>query len=128
MLPFWKNRLSVPSFEYNWPDLHYSSTFTNPPSLGYDVFAGAAIGTVFAFSSYRMCYAAIWDWRWNHVPLHRNQPCLYTSDGVELMDAMWTRKAGWGVGPASGKHASHRNGIVGPSRSPNHNTAADDMV
>ncbi|KAI0396762.1 phosphatidic acid phosphatase type 2/haloperoxidase [Xylariaceae sp. FL0594] len=93
----------------------------------YDVFAGAAIGTVFAFSAYRMCYAAIWDWRWNHIPLHRNQPCLYTND-VELVDAMWTRKAGWDAGPASGRHGTHRNGVVGPSRSPNHHTAGGDMV
>ncbi|KAI3316956.1 phosphatidic acid phosphatase type 2/haloperoxidase [Xylariaceae sp. AK1471] len=105
----------------------------------YDVFAGAAIGTVFAFSSYRMCYAAIWDWRWNHIPLNRNQPCLYTYDGVELMDAMWTRKAGWGVGSSSynDKHASggHRmssSGAAGPGiprkAVANNHGRADDMV
>ncbi len=66
-----------------------------------------------AFSSYRMCYAAIWDWRFNHVPLNRSQACLYTYDGVELMDAMWTRKAGWGAGSSSygDKHATNSHGM-----------------
>ncbi|KAI3328535.1 phosphatidic acid phosphatase type 2/haloperoxidase [Ustulina deusta] len=79
----------------------------------YDVCAGAIIGTVMAFSSYRMCYAAIWDWRFNHVPLNRSQACLYTYDGVELMDAMWTRKAGWGAGSSSygDKHATNSHGM-----------------
>ncbi|GAP91396.1 putative pap2 superfamily protein [Rosellinia necatrix] len=79
----------------------------------YDVCAGAIIGIVMAFSSYRMCYAAIWDWRWNHIPLNRNQACLYTHDGVELMDAMWTRKAGWGAGSSSyhDKHPSNGHGL-----------------
>ncbi|KAI0531747.1 phosphatidic acid phosphatase type 2/haloperoxidase [Xylaria digitata] len=78
----------------------------------YDVCAGAIIGSVMAFSSYRMCYAAIWDWRWNHIPLNRSQACLYTHDG-ELMDAMWTRKAGWGVGSPSynDKHATNGDGM-----------------
>ena len=29
----------------------------------YDILAGAVIGTVFAFSSYRMVYASVWDFR-----------------------------------------------------------------
>jgi len=29
----------------------------------YDIVAGATIGTVFAFSSYRMVYASVWDFR-----------------------------------------------------------------
>ncbi|KAI0007361.1 acid phosphatase/Vanadium-dependent haloperoxidase [Xylariaceae sp. FL0662B] len=79
----------------------------------YDVVAGAIIGTIFAFSSYRMCYAAIWDWRWNHVPLNRGQPCLYTHDGAELMNALWTRKAGWGVGAMHGSgHASNGHRVT----------------
>ncbi|KAJ8107429.1 hypothetical protein ONZ43_g6736 [Nemania bipapillata] len=105
----------------------------------YDVCAGAIIGTVFAFSSYRMCYAAIWDWRWNHIPLNRNQACLYTYDSVELMDAMWTRKAGWGVGSSSynDKHATNSQGMyssgaVGPGvprkAVPNSYRRGDDIV
>jgi membrane-associated phospholipid phosphatase len=35
----------------------------------YDVLAGSLIGTVFAVLSYRMMYHAVWDWRWNHIPL-----------------------------------------------------------
>jgi len=73
----------------------------------YDVFAGAVIGTIMAFSGYRMCYAAIWDWRWNHVPLNRGQPCQYTYESVELPDAMWTRQAGWGTSSHHGAHGAH---------------------
>ncbi|KAF3771347.1 acid phosphatase/Vanadium-dependent haloperoxidase [Cryphonectria parasitica EP155] len=61
----------------------------------YDVFAGACIGTVMAFSAYRMTYAAIWDWRINHIPLHRGVPFDFASP--ELAGATFTRRAGWGV-------------------------------
>lgn len=62
----------------------------------YDILAGAIIGSVMAFSSYRMCYAAIWDWRWNHIPLSRVSPIAFT--GSELAGATFTRRAGWGHG------------------------------
>ncbi|KAI0883104.1 acid phosphatase/Vanadium-dependent haloperoxidase [Annulohypoxylon maeteangense] len=104
----------------------------------YDVVAGGIIGSVMAFSAYRMCYASIWDWRWNHVPLHRGQPCLYTYDGVELMDAMWTRRAGWGAGAGAvsgfggtGRAANERGGVGTFPRKPVGGGTArrgDDMV
>ncbi|KAK1990186.1 PAP2 superfamily protein [Colletotrichum falcatum] len=68
----------------------------------YDIFAGAAIGTVFAFSAYRMTYAAVWDFRFNHIPLNRAQPFSYGAAGAELYDAVFTRKAGWGSRRLSG--------------------------
>lgn len=85
----------------------------------YDVFAGAVIGTVMAFSAYRMVYAAVWDFRFNHIPLHRGTPFPYTG-GAELADALFTRKAGWGgaAGAVSGhrgaeKHlGGHHNGAM----------------
>ncbi|KAF2733069.1 PAP2-domain-containing protein [Polyplosphaeria fusca] len=66
----------------------------------YDIAAGAVIGTIMAFSSYRMVYASVWDFRFNHIPLLRHTPFVYgagpsTSDGFH--DALWTRKAGWGT-------------------------------
>ncbi|KAI1340788.1 acid phosphatase/Vanadium-dependent haloperoxidase [Xylariaceae sp. FL0016] len=78
----------------------------------YDVFAGAAVGTTMAFSAYRMCYAAVWDWRWNHIPLNRYEPCFYTYDSVELMDAVFTRKVGWGAG-AGASHGGKHGGSHG---------------
>ncbi|KAH7308605.1 phosphatidic acid phosphatase type 2/haloperoxidase [Stachybotrys elegans] len=63
----------------------------------YDVAAGAIIGTVMAFSSYRMTYAAIWDWRFNHIPLHRGIAFNYAVGEGDLYDAVFTRKAGWGT-------------------------------
>ncbi|KAF8709219.1 Acid phosphatase-like protein, partial [Rhizoctonia solani] len=37
----------------------------------YDVIAGAIIGTIGALSAFRMSYASIWDYRFNHIPLPR---------------------------------------------------------
>ncbi|ORY72142.1 phosphatidic acid phosphatase type 2/haloperoxidase [Pseudomassariella vexata] len=78
----------------------------------YDVFAGAAIGTVFAFSAYRMVYCAIWDFRFNHIPLNRGQPALF-NDGMELSHAVWTRKVGWGVDHGMGGKHGHGHGHSG---------------
>lgn len=76
----------------------------------YDVLAGAILGTVMAFSAYRMVYASVWDFRLNHIPLARHVQFKYglqsgskTNDNFH--DAMWTREAGWGSsisGPWSG--------------------------
>ncbi|KAF9870676.1 pap2 superfamily protein [Colletotrichum karsti] len=38
----------------------------------YDVVVGIAIGITTAFASFRRSYAAIWDWRYNHIPLKRH--------------------------------------------------------
>ncbi|EKD18783.1 PAP2 superfamily protein [Drepanopeziza brunnea f. sp. 'multigermtubi' MB_m1] len=63
----------------------------------YDCVAGAIIGTVMAFSAYRMVYASIWDWRTNHIPLNRAVPFPGAGTGkVDLEHAMFTRQAGWG--------------------------------
>jgi diacylglycerol diphosphate phosphatase/phosphatidate phosphatase len=65
----------------------------------YDCLAGAIIGTMFAFSSYRMVYAAIWDFRFNHIPLNRTVGFQYADGQAEFngfRDSLWTRKAGWG--------------------------------
>lgn len=66
----------------------------------YDILAGALIGTIMAFSSYRMVYASVWDFRFNHIPLLRHAPFVYGAgnssfDGFH--DAIFTRKAGWGT-------------------------------
>lgn len=61
----------------------------------YDILAGAVIGTVMAFSAYRMCYASIWDWRYNHIPLNRGSP--FTFSHPELFHSTFTRRVGWGM-------------------------------
>jgi len=66
----------------------------------YDILAGAVIGTIMAFSSYRMVYASVWDFRFNHIPLLRHAPFIYGAgassfDGFH--DVVFTRKAGWGT-------------------------------
>jgi len=64
----------------------------------YDILAGAVIGTATAFGSYRILYAAVWDWRFNHIPLVRGRPFDYAVGlSSELMRrAVFTRKNGWG--------------------------------
>lgn len=65
----------------------------------YDCLAGAIIGTVMAFSAYRMVYASVWDFRFNHIPLTRHTPFSYGAGepGAAGFDtAIWTRRAGWG--------------------------------
>lgn len=64
----------------------------------YDILAGSIIGIVFAFASYRMVYAAIFDWRYNHIPLTRTKVFDYIPDiGPEYMERdVFVRKLGWG--------------------------------
>ncbi|KAK3954771.1 phosphatidic acid phosphatase [Pseudoneurospora amorphoporcata] len=84
----------------------------------YDVLAGAVIGTVMAFSAYRMVYASIWDWRYNHIPLNRSNPFPYGSrDDMELGGATFTRQVGWGTSgagfPFDDKHGYAGGGYGG---------------
>ena len=65
----------------------------------YDILAGSTIGTITAFASYRVCYAAVWDWRFNHLPLKRGEVFDYLAvaqrtDGVD--SNVFIRKLGWG--------------------------------
>jgi membrane-associated phospholipid phosphatase len=81
----------------------------------YDCLAGAVIGTVMAFSAYRMCYAAVWDWRYNHIPLNRYSAFSYLDP--ELAGATFTHKAGWGTSgagfPFGEKHGFMRGSGMG---------------
>ena len=66
----------------------------------YDVVAGAIIGTAMALSAYRMVYASVWDFRFNHVPVARDIGFGYgmAQKGYEgFREAVATRKAGWGA-------------------------------
>ncbi|PNP44333.1 hypothetical protein TGAMA5MH_03939 [Trichoderma gamsii] len=69
----------------------------------YDVVAGAIIGTVMAFSAYRMTYAAIWDWRFNHIPLNRGVAFPYMAGNGDLFGATFTRRVGWGSESFAGR-------------------------
>lgn len=72
----------------------------------YDILAGSLIGIFMAILSYRMCFASVWDFRWNHVPLKRganrgHEEVLgmgYTGDEMrDWCGGCATRRAGWGV-------------------------------
>lgn len=45
----------------------------------YDILVGAIIGLMFAFGSYRFQYASVWDYRFNHIPLPREN----TNEGFD---------------------------------------------
>ena len=71
----------------------------------YDCLAGAIIGTVMAFSAYRMVYASVWDFRFNHIPLTRHTPFSYgagESGAGGFETAIFTHTAGWGYDEAYG--------------------------
>jgi len=112
----------------------------------YDCLAGAVIGTIMAFSAYRMVYASVWDFRFNHIPLNRGVGFTYSDGQAEFngfRDAVWTRKAGFGdlengmatgapfdatsgfgggmggsMGGGLGGHHNNHNGTSGVSRRP----------
>jgi membrane-associated phospholipid phosphatase len=75
----------------------------------YDIVAGAVIGTVTSFMAYRVCYAAVWDWRYNHIPLRRDRAFDYAAAAAltpEVMErALWVRKLGWGRKRRVGRRA-----------------------
>ena len=65
----------------------------------YDAVAGGIIGIVMAFSAYRVVWASIWDFRYNHIPLKRHIHFNYHGSDITstaLSNYTWTRKAGWG--------------------------------
>lgn len=64
----------------------------------YDILVGSVIGTAMAFASYRICYAAIFDWRYNHIPLRRDRVFEYASElaSDRMERAVFVRKLGWG--------------------------------
>ncbi|EHY56744.1 hypothetical protein HRR83_002176 [Exophiala dermatitidis] len=71
----------------------------------YDCLAGAVIGTVFAISAYRMVYASVWDFRFNHIPLTRHTPFSYGAGAAGaggFESAVFTRRVGWGYEEAFG--------------------------
>ncbi|KAI2631591.1 phosphatidic acid phosphatase type 2/haloperoxidase [Xylaria nigripes] len=57
----------------------------------YDIAGGATIGALMALASFRMVYASVFDWRFNHIPLNRNVPF----DGSSRTDLVATTRAGW---------------------------------
>jgi len=91
----------------------------------YDVLAGAIIGTICAFGAYRMNYAAIWDWRFNHIPLPRGHNGIGFTKGMGFggfENAVFMRKAGWGTWNegdryTGGNHHHRHHGHHGRSRS-----------
>jgi membrane-associated phospholipid phosphatase len=70
----------------------------------YDCFAGACIGTICAFGAYRMVYVAIWDWRYNHIPLPRGMGFGGQGGYGGFEHAVFTRKGGWGTEEGFGHH------------------------
>lgn len=63
----------------------------------YDIVGGSVIGAVMAVASYRTSYAAVWDWRFNHLPLQRGEAFLYGAEGdMDYSAQTFTRSVGWG--------------------------------
>jgi membrane-associated phospholipid phosphatase len=73
----------------------------------YDILVGSIIGTMFAFASYRLVYASIFDWRYNHIPLSRTNKFDYVHEiGPDYMERdVFVRKMGWGRKRRTGRAA-----------------------
>ena len=62
----------------------------------YDILGGSVLGCAMALVSYRATYAAVWDPRYNHLPLHGREAFVYGADTVDYAALTLTRKVGWG--------------------------------
>ncbi|KAL6863323.1 hypothetical protein ACO1O0_003572 [Amphichorda felina] len=63
----------------------------------YDILAGSIIGFAMAVAAYRTTYAALWDWRYNHLHLRGKEAFVYSSeDAVDYSAQTITREVGWG--------------------------------
>jgi hypothetical protein len=80
----------------------------------YDIVAGSMIGLLTSLAAYRSSYAAIWDWRYNHLALQGREAFLYSSgleDEEGYKGQTVTRSVGWGgrkdwLGESSGVYSS----------------------
>jgi hypothetical protein len=88
---------------------------------------------MFAVSSFRMVYASVWDFRFNHIPLPRGVGTLgftyVDGEGMRsFVDAVATRKAGWGTlgAGASGAPFDAVAGLGGAAGA--HGRRGDNMV
>lgn len=89
-----------------------------------DVVFGTLIGVVFSFYSYRIAYAAVWDWRYNHIPLHGERAFKFVSD-MDGADDVATRAVGWGLRPGH-PHAYRPQGIESDSFQSRTSSRTDD--
>ncbi|RDA90965.1 hypothetical protein CP533_3076 [Ophiocordyceps camponoti-saundersi (nom. inval.)] len=62
----------------------------------YDIVGGAVIGFTMALAAYRASYAAVWDWHFNHVPLHPRKAFSYDVADYDFAPLTLTKTAGWG--------------------------------
>lgn len=83
----------------------------------YDIVGGSIIGTIMAIASYRSTYAAVLDWRFNHLPLEEKEPFEYVEGRGEEAVLPFTHAAGWGTRRAwldehSGTQAGSSSGFL----------------
>lgn len=79
----------------------------------YDIVAGAMIGMSMALASYRSSYAAVWDWRFNHIPLLPNVPFAYDADGeADHVTETISQSAGWGKAKRSWLATQETDGLT----------------
>ncbi|KAL2267995.1 hypothetical protein VTJ83DRAFT_2841 [Remersonia thermophila] len=88
----------------------------------YDIVGGSLLGFAVAVMVYRLLYAAVWDWRFNHIPLRRDRVFDYAAAAGLMPEIkqryVFTTKLGWGrkrksgLRRARGKGADNvRNGV-----------------
>ncbi|KEY72916.1 hypothetical protein S7711_06746 [Stachybotrys chartarum IBT 7711] len=65
----------------------------------YDIVGGSCIGIIMALAAYRAYYAALWDWRYNHLPLLPKETASYNFVREQKSGRTFTTSAGWGPLP-----------------------------
>lgn len=103
----------------------------------YDIVAGGIIGSTFAFAAYRMVYAAIWDYRINHIPLNRGV-AFEPRDGVDGSDFVFSEHAGWVSrrkrkspslpAPVTSGVDAHKNGLTNNGHSLRHSQVSPNRA
>ncbi|GAA6029446.1 hypothetical protein JCM8097_003683 [Rhodosporidiobolus ruineniae] len=87
----------------------------------YDCAVGACIGSLSAIAAYRISYAAIWDFRFNHLPLPRTPPMtghrhhtssIYSAPRFPYETSLVSGHAAGGVGAWAGQWRGEQFGGV----------------
>lgn len=76
------------------------SVLVNANHHGHDVVVGGVIGFLSAMAVYRTYYAAIWDWRFNHIPMKPLKLVEYDLAREENLRRVVFKKGFWHAGRA----------------------------
>lgn len=96
------------------------SVLVNANHHGHDVVVGSIIGFLSAMAVYRTYYAAIWDWRFNHIPMKPKELIEYDLARESNLHHVMFGKGFWKAGHAgSGRTVPDMTGVTGATSATN---------